>query len=678
MKWIDFDKMEERHEEDDEEIFVEDWDDRFFEELADRNREDDDEEDVDAYCAVPQDAFSKEEEVVVANVEQYMQVPEQTESFKPVSAAEMEQSVAVKPMDTRQSYNTLEEQVEAVREREFEEIIKEEDETLSVTEKRSRFGRMLGLRMPETEDIYKTEDFVEDEVAPVENEIEQRFENEAEYESVKEEVSQDNAEDSKEQVSYDFEAQEESIASEVLDIEKIFTDYAVIREKIKTEYEDKREEPSEQEDIETSEEIREVSEESDYNTYTEMAQFYEGQETIEELMKKREAQMEQMIQDDETEEFVDEKDVLDTSFVDNDVFAQIEEVEDKNMESLPYEFDIDVDDFEEDAEEEKMLQQEQEVANIDEEERDEPANEKQVIQEEQEVMISEVLPESIKVSEGVLQKRSLPNRQRKNIEKVKPVTEEEVAVSSEKKQSDRRGKKIRKIQSDFEDEFLMEEDPLFKRDKVRRESESDSKESLKEKSKDAKNSKNAVIDEEEQDKPAKDFINLIITMVVVIAVTFILVEFVGQRTEVNGRSMEDTLHDGDNLIVDKISYLFGDPERFDIVIFPYVENGTSEEVYYIKRVIALPGEKVQIVNGMIYINGELLSERYGKGNSPILNAGIAEREIVLKEDEYFVLGDNRNDSTDSREIGPVTRDEFIGRAWLRIWPFSDFGFLEHQ
>lgn len=163
----------------------------------------------------------------------------------------------------------------------------------------------------------------------------------------------------------------------------------------------------------------------------------------------------------------------------------------------------------------------------------------------------------------------------------------------------------------------------------------------------------------------------------VIAATYLIIHFVGQRTVVSGRSMENTLHNGDNLIVEKLSYRFGDPKRFDIIVFPPHE---SPKEYYIKRIIGLPGETVQIgQDGSIYINGELLEENYGK--EVIQNPGDAAEPIQLGDDEYFVLGDNRNNSKDSRyqgAVGNIKRSEITGRAWVRIWPLSDIGLLKHQ
>lgn len=142
--------------------------------------------------------------------------------------------------------------------------------------------------------------------------------------------------------------------------------------------------------------------------------------------------------------------------------------------------------------------------------------------------------------------------------------------------------------------------------------------------------------------------------------------------------MEPTLDSGDNLIVDKISYRFRDPERFDIIVFPWKYE---ESTYYIKRIIGLPGETVQIdENGTIYINGEVLQESYGREVIKAEYVGLAAEPITLGEDEYFVMGDNRNNSTDSRSamVGNIKREDIIGRAWVRIWPFSKFGILKHQ
>lgn len=176
----------------------------------------------------------------------------------------------------------------------------------------------------------------------------------------------------------------------------------------------------------------------------------------------------------------------------------------------------------------------------------------------------------------------------------------------------------------------------------------------------------------------RELLNTAIYLLCVLGVVWLVITFVGQRTEVEGASMENTLHNGDNLIVDKLSYRFHDPERFDIIVFPFQ---FQDNTYYIKRIIGLPGETVQIMDdGSIYINGEKLEENYGMEVIKPETIGRAAEPIELGDDEYFVMGDNRNNSSDSRTdmVGNITRENIIGKAWLRIWPVSDFGVLQHQ
>lgn len=176
----------------------------------------------------------------------------------------------------------------------------------------------------------------------------------------------------------------------------------------------------------------------------------------------------------------------------------------------------------------------------------------------------------------------------------------------------------------------------------------------------------------------KELISTGLYLLGVLCLTYLVITFVVQRTEVIGESMETTLSDGDNFFVDKISYRFKEPQRFDIIVFPFQH---AEDTNYVKRIIGLPGETVQIdFNGTIYINGEVLEESYGREIISRDNVGIAANPITLGEDEYFVMGDNRNYSTDSRTeiVGNIHRDDIIGRAWLQIWPLKQLGFLKHQ
>lgn len=174
----------------------------------------------------------------------------------------------------------------------------------------------------------------------------------------------------------------------------------------------------------------------------------------------------------------------------------------------------------------------------------------------------------------------------------------------------------------------------------------------------------------------KEIFSTIVYILIVLAATWLVITFVGQRTQVKGSSMEPTLSDNDNLIVDKITYRFKEPQRYDIIVFPFLYE---ENTYYIKRIIGMPGETVYIdEEGAIYIDGEVLQESYGR--EIMLSAGRASEPVTLGEDEYFVLGDNRNNSSDSRDpsVGNIRRDNIIGKAWLRIWPLPDFGILKHQ
>lgn len=174
----------------------------------------------------------------------------------------------------------------------------------------------------------------------------------------------------------------------------------------------------------------------------------------------------------------------------------------------------------------------------------------------------------------------------------------------------------------------------------------------------------------------KELLGWIFYLLLVVGLTWLILTYVGQRTRVSGHSMETTLSNGDNLIVDKLSYRFRDPKRFDIIVFPFKYE---ENTYYIKRIIGLPGETVQVVDGCAYIDGELLeSDIYGA--ELMEDSGIAGELLTLKEDEYFVLGDNRNHSSDSRDpsVGILTREDLLGKALVRIYPFDKMGVIRHE
>ncbi len=174
---------------------------------------------------------------------------------------------------------------------------------------------------------------------------------------------------------------------------------------------------------------------------------------------------------------------------------------------------------------------------------------------------------------------------------------------------------------------------------------------------------------------AREILSNSLFLLVVLVLTLLIVKYVGQRTVVVGDSMETTLQNGDNLIVDKIGYRFHDPERFDVIVFPFEYK---DETYYIKRIIGLPGETVRIDDdGNIYINDVILEEHFGA--ETMIDPGLAYGGITLGENQYFVLGDNRNHSSDSRvpSVGLIEKEDIIGRAWIRLFPLSKFGKIPH-
>ncbi len=175
-------------------------------------------------------------------------------------------------------------------------------------------------------------------------------------------------------------------------------------------------------------------------------------------------------------------------------------------------------------------------------------------------------------------------------------------------------------------------------------------------------------------KILRNILDFSLYILIILVVSLLVVKYVGQRTVVLGHSMEPTLSDNDNLFVDKISYRFHEPKRFDVIVFPYQY---ADKTYYIKRVIGLPGETVRIdEKGAVYINDVLLEEGYGK--ETIKDPGMAIDGITLQDDEYFVMGDNRNDSSDSRfvSVGNIKRNHILGKAFLRIYPFSKIGLVK--
>lgn len=157
--------------------------------------------------------------------------------------------------------------------------------------------------------------------------------------------------------------------------------------------------------------------------------------------------------------------------------------------------------------------------------------------------------------------------------------------------------------------------------------------------------------------------------IVLALVLFVAINFVSARIRVDGSSMEPTFHDGDYVIVNRLAYRTGDIERGDVVVFPYP---LDEEVDYIKRVIGIPGDRVAIYGGVVYVNGERINEPY---LFEVPYGDLAEQ--LVPEGYVFVMGDNRNNSEDSRRWGLLDIEKIIGMAVFRYWPFEAMGLVEH-
>ena len=168
------------------------------------------------------------------------------------------------------------------------------------------------------------------------------------------------------------------------------------------------------------------------------------------------------------------------------------------------------------------------------------------------------------------------------------------------------------------------------------------------------------------------FVRDLFELLIWIGAIYALVNLSTVRFVVDGQSMEPNFHDNDYLIVSRVNYLFGDPQRGDIIVFHYPGDPKED---YIKRVIGTPGDTVEIRDTFVYVNGEQLNEPYI--NEPCNTYHCANETTVLESDEYFVMGDNRNHSSDSRSFGVVKREYIVGEVMVRYWPFSDWGLVNH-
>lgn len=165
------------------------------------------------------------------------------------------------------------------------------------------------------------------------------------------------------------------------------------------------------------------------------------------------------------------------------------------------------------------------------------------------------------------------------------------------------------------------------------------------------------------------FLREMVETVLLAVVLFLVINLLTARVRVDGPSMEPSYYHNNRVVVSKVSYLLGDIERGDVIVFPAPPNPEED---YIKRVIGLPGDQILVQNGVVFINGEALVEPYISA-PPINNM----RTTTVPEDSVFVMGDNRNVSSDSRSWGPLPIEDIIGKAVFVYWPLDQIGVVEH-
>ncbi len=166
------------------------------------------------------------------------------------------------------------------------------------------------------------------------------------------------------------------------------------------------------------------------------------------------------------------------------------------------------------------------------------------------------------------------------------------------------------------------------------------------------------------------------SIVVVLAIMVMIYLFVMSPQEISGASMEPNFHNGEYILTNKIEYKLTNPKRGDVVIF---KSPLNKDIDYIKRIIALPGETVMLKDSALWVNGTKVAEPYLAPDAYIFGGSYLREgvEVTVPEGQYFVVGDNRPHSSDSREFGPIAKEDFIGKALVRYWPFDQMGLVEN-
>lgn len=169
------------------------------------------------------------------------------------------------------------------------------------------------------------------------------------------------------------------------------------------------------------------------------------------------------------------------------------------------------------------------------------------------------------------------------------------------------------------------------------------------------------------------------SIVLALSVFVLLYLFVAQPNQVKGSSMVPNFTDGEYLLTDKLTYQFSPPQRGDVVVFraPATESCAEDQCEYIKRVIGLPGDTVMVKDNQVYLNGQLLVQKFLPDDFVTSPGSFCEegKEVTVPEDEYLVFGDNRSHSRDGREFGPIKKDLILGRAFFKYWPLSAMGLI---
>ena len=172
------------------------------------------------------------------------------------------------------------------------------------------------------------------------------------------------------------------------------------------------------------------------------------------------------------------------------------------------------------------------------------------------------------------------------------------------------------------------------------------------------------------------FLDFVETIVIALAIFVVVYQFLFQPHQVKGSSMDDNFHDGEYLLTDKVSYRFNAPKMGDVIVFKAPQN---EDFDYIKRIIGMPGDQIMIDNNQVYINDSLLDESGYLDDSVVTRPGTFLKEglpVTVPPNAYFAMGDNRTNSSDSRDWGFVPSLNIVGKAWVQYWPINEAGIID--